>query len=51
MDLQEIGKSLQLLWDAKPTSVVLLVVGVVLFVLLVVDTWRHRRKHRHRRLP
>jgi hypothetical protein len=38
---------LQLLWERKPAAVVLLVLGIVIFVFLVVDTWRHR-KHRKR---
>ncbi|HEU5396900.1 MAG TPA: hypothetical protein VFV81_07020 [Verrucomicrobiae bacterium] len=38
------------LWDSKPGIVVLLVGGAILFLLLVIDTFRHRRKlkERHR---
>ena len=35
------------LWEAKPGAVVLLVLGFVVFVFFVVDTWRHR-KHRRK---
>jgi hypothetical protein len=41
--------SLRDLWEAKPGAVVLLVLGIVIFVFLVVDTWRHRKQHRKRR--
>jgi hypothetical protein len=40
---------LRYLWEAKPGAVVLLALGVVLFVFLVIDTWRHRKHHRRRR--
>ncbi len=38
---------LQLLWERKPAAVVLFVLGFIVFLFLVVDTWRHR-KHRKR---
>jgi hypothetical protein len=50
MDFSEITRSLQQLWETKPGSVVLLALGFVVFVLLVIDTWRHKHKH-HRRRP
>ncbi len=48
MDFYEIFKNLQLLWENKPGAVVLLVLGFVVFLFLVVDTWRHKR-HRNKR--
>jgi len=42
----ELLHNLQQLWENKPGAVVLLILGFVVFVFLVVDTWRHRQKHR-----
>jgi hypothetical protein len=38
------------LWQNKPYLIVLFVGGLIIFVLLVIDTYRHRchRKERHR---
>ncbi len=49
MDLDELGRSLQLLWENKPGIIVLLFLGVVVFIVLVVDAWRQR--HRRRKRP
>ena len=49
MDFNEIAKSLQQLWEHKPGMIVLLVLGFVVFVYLVVDAWRHKRRHKRRR--
>lgn len=40
------------LWRYKPIIIVLAIGGVILFVLLVIDAYRHRkrRKDRHKRL-
>jgi len=40
------------LWREKPIVIVLAMGGMILFVLLVIDTYRHRkrRKDRHKRL-
>jgi hypothetical protein len=38
---------LQQLWENKPGALILLLVGFLVFVFFVVDTWRHR-KHRRR---
>jgi len=37
------------LWRHQPLLVVLVVGGVALFVLVVVDTYRHRRKRKKER--
>ena len=48
MDFSEFSRSLHQLWEKKPGALVLLVLGFVVFVFLVVDAWRHkRRKKRH----
>jgi len=38
------------LWHDKPSMIILFVGGVIIFLLLVIDTYRHRkqRKERHR---
>jgi hypothetical protein len=46
MDLMEISSSFQQLWETKPGAVVLMVLGFVVFVFLVVDTWRHKRRRK-----
>ncbi|HEV2436010.1 MAG TPA: hypothetical protein VG077_08420 [Verrucomicrobiae bacterium] len=40
------------LWRYKPIIIVLAIGGVILFALLVIDAYRHRkrRKDRHKRL-
>lgn len=48
MDSSDIARSFQQLWENKPGAVVLLVLGFVVFVFLVVDAWRHKRR-RHKR--
>ena len=37
------------MWDTQPRTVVLLVVGFVGFLILVVDTWRHKRRRKRPR--
>jgi len=49
MDFDEISQSLKTLWEQKPGAVVLLVLGFFVFVFLVVDTWRHKRRRRRPR--
>jgi hypothetical protein len=49
MDFSEISRSFQQLWEAKPTTVVLLVVGFIGFLVLVVDAWRHKRRRKRPR--
>ena len=49
MDLSEVSRSLQQLWEAKPTTIVLLVVGFIVFLFLVIDTWFHRRRRKRPR--
>jgi hypothetical protein len=49
MDLSEISRSCRQIWEDKPTTVVLLVAGFVGFLVLVVDAWRHKRRHKRPR--
>jgi hypothetical protein len=46
MDLNDISRSFQELWEAKPGAVVLLILGFVVFVFLVLDAWRHKRRRK-----
>jgi hypothetical protein len=48
----DLSNFLSELWRYKPIIIVLAIGGMILFVLLVVDTYRHRkrRKDRHKRL-
>jgi hypothetical protein len=48
MDLQRIADGLQELWERKPGAVVLLALGLVVFFFLVVDAWRHKRRHKRK---
>ena len=43
MDLAEVARAFRQLWESKPGTIVLLCLGFVLFLFLVIDTWRHRR--------
>jgi hypothetical protein len=49
MDLSELTKSCQQLWEKKPGVFLLLILGFVVFVFLVVDAWRHKRRRRRPR--
>jgi hypothetical protein len=44
MHSSDLAHSIQQLWDSKPGAVLLLVLGFVVFVFLVVDAWRHKRR-------
>jgi hypothetical protein len=49
MDFSDLFKSLQQIWETKPGIAVLLVLGFFIFLFLVVDTWRHKRRSRRPR--
>lgn len=44
--MEQLARSVQELWDNKPGAVVLLALGFLVFVYLVVDTWRHKRRRK-----
>ena len=46
MDWTEIARNLQQLWENKPRAVVLLIVGFGIFIYLVIDAWRHKRRRK-----
>jgi hypothetical protein len=49
MDLSAIGSSVSELWEKKPGAVMLLVLGFAVFVFVVVDAWRHKRRRKRPR--
>jgi hypothetical protein len=49
MEISEVSRSLRQLWENKPGILILLCIGFVGFVVLVVDTWRHRRRRKRPR--
>ncbi len=49
MDLADLSKDLQLLWQNRPGAVVLFILGFFVFVFLVVDAWRHKHRRKRRR--
>jgi hypothetical protein len=46
MDFYELTRSCQQLWENRPGAVILLLVGLVVFIFLVIDTWRHKRRRK-----
>jgi hypothetical protein len=46
MNFEDFGSSFQQMWENKPGVIVLLALGFVVFIFVVVDTWRHKRRHR-----
>jgi len=44
MDFQELWRNFQEIWENKPGILVLLVLGFLVFVFLVVDARRHKRR-------
>jgi len=49
MDLSEVARSLQQIWQDKPVVIVLLLLGFAGFVYLVIDAWRHKRRRKRPR--
>ena len=48
---EDTSKFISEIWQYKPFLIILLMAGVVIFILSVIDTHRHRkkiRKERHR---
>jgi hypothetical protein len=48
MDFEEFSQSVKVLWEQKPGAVVLLILGFLVFLFLVIDAWRHKKRRRHR---
>ena len=50
MDFEQISKEFHSLWQSHSGAVLLLGVGVLVFVFLVIDAWRHKRRRKGPRL-
>ena len=46
MEMTELARNFRLLWEKKPGAMVLTVLGLVVFLFLVVDAWRHKRRRK-----
>ncbi|HLH56157.1 MAG TPA: hypothetical protein VKY92_21325 [Verrucomicrobiae bacterium] len=50
MDLDQLSKDFHLIWQSQPVAIILFGLGVLLFIYLVVDAWRHKRRKKRPRL-
>lgn len=50
MDWDQIVKDLHSLWETQPISIILLLLGFLIFLYVVVDAWRHKRRRKGPRL-
>jgi len=50
MDLEQLSKDIHLVWQSRPAAIILLGLGFLLFLYLVVDAWRHKRRRKGPRL-
>jgi hypothetical protein len=48
MDLDQFTQGFHLLWEHKPGAIILLGLGFFVFVFVVVDAWRHKRRRKQR---
>jgi hypothetical protein len=46
MDFSELRRSFEAIWENKPGPVFLLALGFVVFVFLVIDARRHKRRRK-----
>ena len=46
MDFDAVSKEFHSFWENQPSAIVLLILGFVIFVFVVVDAWRHKRRRR-----
>jgi len=46
MDWDQFAKDIHLIWDSQPVAILLLAVGFLIFVYLVIDARRHKRRRR-----
>lgn len=50
MDFEQFSQDFQAVWRNQPAAIILLVLGFLIFVFLVVDAWRHKRRRKRPRL-
>ncbi len=49
MNLREVGRNIQQLWENEPVALVLLLLGFMVFLFIVVDAWRLKRRSKRPR--
>jgi F0F1-type ATP synthase assembly protein I len=49
MNWSALEASLKQVWDSKPGLIVLLLIGFLVFILIVMDVWRHKKQQRKER--
>ena len=50
MDLDQVARDFHSIWEKQPLAIILLAVGFLVFVFVVVDAWRHKRRRKKPRL-
>lgn len=50
MDWDQIAKDFNSVWDKQPVAIILLGLGLAVFLYVVVDAWRHKRRRKKPRL-
>ena len=50
MDFDQVAKEIHTLWEGQPLAIILLVLGFLIFIYVVVDAWRHKRRRKGPRL-
>jgi len=48
MNWSQLTSGVKQIWENRPTVVVLFALGFVVFVIIVLDTRRQRRKHKNK---
>jgi hypothetical protein len=46
MNWSQLTSGVRQIWENKPGVVVLLAIGFLVFVFIVIDAWRHRKRHK-----
>jgi len=46
MDFEQLYKDFHLLWESQPLAIILLFLGFVVFLYLVLDARRHKRRRK-----
>jgi hypothetical protein len=48
MNWSQLTNGVKLIWENRPGVVVLFGIGFLVFLFIVIDTWRHRQKHKNK---
>ena len=46
MNWPQLTNGIRQIWENKPGVLLLMALGFLVFVFIVVDTWRHRQRHK-----